>query len=96
MQLNNIEMTSGDILATIPVVISVLPATLNKELANNYDLFMFTMLSLDPKVSKRNKLLNGQNTVGDYEKQKKDYFDRAQDIADHGSLLPLYQTVIRK
>ncbi|MCA9421795.1 MAG: hypothetical protein KC592_12305, partial [Nitrospira sp.] len=64
--------------------IEVSDVALNRELKNEYSLFIFTMLSLDPNVGRTNSFINGQNFVGSDTYQTDIYQYGLDDIADKG------------
>lgn len=75
---------SGIAERTLPIEIEVVNNHLRKDLKDKYDLFIYTMLSLDPNVGRINSYINGQNYLGSYQYQKDMYRQHIKNIKNHG------------
>ena len=84
IELEITDIDSGAILREVNFDINVSDIRLNKELRNDYDLFIYTKLALDPKVGRQNSFINGQNNFGDQKYQETLFLNNVNDIADKG------------
>lgn len=64
--------------------VEVVDVSLTETLKDKYNLFIYTMLALDPKVGRANTYINGQNNRGSLSYQKSIYRESIEDIADKG------------
>lgn len=64
--------------------VEVVDVSLTAKLKDKYNLFIYTMLALDPNVGTVNTYINGQNNRGEFSYQKKIYRSNIEDIADKG------------
>ncbi len=78
------EISSGEVLDVLNFHINVSDVRLNTQLKNDYDLFIYTKLALDPMVGRKNSFINGQNNYGDDEYQERLFLNNINDIADKG------------
>ena len=68
----------------LKIDVDVADVGLVKQLKEKYNLFIYTMLSIDPKVGRANTYINGQNNAGSMSYQKRMYQEGMNDISDKG------------
>lgn len=82
--LDVIDQVSKAKIYQLPVSIHIYDKSIDKTSKDKYDIFIFTYLSLDPEVGRKNSYINGQNYFGAFDKQKNIYTAHVKDISDHG------------
>ena len=73
-----------EVFKKIALNIDVKDISLNYNLKDVYDLFIYTKLALDLKVGRENSFNNGQHNVGDDDYQRENYFTHANQIEKKG------------